>query len=101
MEICKNCRGVGLVSSGADQYDLNHGDKSTCKACQGTGQVAVSNGNPVDNSASPKAQAPDRSADSGDASSVAPKIGDPCLTANDRPGKLDKDENGAWICVPA
>lgn len=106
IETCKNCNGVGLVSTGGDRLNLNHGDKVVCKECAGSGKVST-----VDNSTeneSPKAEGAAPTSDTGEDSGtqsessgdVAPAVGDACLMDDDAPGVLSKDDQGNWMCVP-
>jgi hypothetical protein len=104
MVTCKDCNGVGLVSTGAEPLNLNHGNKVVCKACRGTGKVAEGSSSAASvDSESPKeegATAQDTGATSGEPSPVAPKIGDPCEMDDGSAGVLGKTEKGNWVCVP-
>lgn len=109
MTQCRNCNGVGLVSSAANPQDLSHGRKEVCKACGGKGQVDNSGDNsqgagpsPSVPEESPKAKGTTREKAGGDVpgtqSYIEPKVGDRCRTENDRPGTLQLGPDG-WVCV--
>lgn len=108
---CEDCNGLGLVSTGANPLDLNHGNKVVCKSCTGSGKVASDYvfGNPSstptgDTADAPKAEgSPENQATgetSGEPSAIGPKLGDPCRMDDDSAGVLAKTEKGNWVCVP-
>lgn len=107
-KLCENCNGQGLVSTGTDKLNLRVGSKVICRVCNGSGKVdldVVTEKAPVPES--PKAQDPSQSGPSGEGSSdsdseatFVPKVGDRCLTAEDKPGTLGKNEAGDWVCNP-
>lgn len=102
MSTCVNCNGVGLVSTGANKIDLNHGQKVVCTACNGTGSEVVSSAEISTESESPKAESSSEEAatgeSSGEPSGIVPSVGGRCRTENDRPGTLQHDGE-KWVCV--
>ncbi len=115
---CVDCNGVGLVSTGADKLNLNHGAMIVCKVCTGTGKVIVckvctgtgkvpetanqSSAGPVDSTAPNAEGSPEEATgeSSGLPSPVVPKIGDPCEMQDGSAGVLGKTDIGNWVCVP-
>lgn len=107
-ELCKNCNGQGLISTGDNKLDLKRGLTVVCPDCKGSGKVE--DGFVGEKAESPKAEESSQSAPGGSDSSVSgsegqpnkvvPQVGDRCLTADDKPGTLAKDEAGNWVCNP-